>query len=262
MNYSEDHFNYYIRSTYNLDSILRDTFNRKEGSYVSESNVLIIKVLNSCYENEGDTNMFLIEFIENHILQCESRLLTAKKYKEQLSKEDFQYDWKLLVENRHISYLISKINSLKIWVNEKSEMNLQQLVDQEGNLKLFDSKKEKIESNLLNFGFFELQKVKTLSYEGKQELIKLIAVNDNLTQMDSISYSVAMFDYLGFFIYLEEKHFSYNKRKMQLEISKWFESDKDGRRIRGLINSLSKNAEKYNSYKFKAKVIEDYQKIK
>ena len=76
---------------------------------------------------------------------------------------------------------------------------------------------------------------------------------------------MAMFDYLDYFNYLERNHFE-TKRKLFIEVSKWFNSDKDGRAIKGNISSLMKtsmeNKKRYTAFQHKENVIKDYEQVK
>ncbi|MEO9967179.1 MAG: hypothetical protein ABJF11_15375 [Reichenbachiella sp.] len=122
---------------------------------------------------------------------------------------------------------------------------------------LLKSNAEKINAKLVDFGFFELAKVKVLSAEDCSKLIGMIVENQ-------LSYVIAMFDFLGFIRHLDNEYFKL-KGKRNNEISKWFQSDKDGRAIRGYINSLSKKPEgkdRYKAYLHKEKVQKDYQRLK
>ena len=80
-----------------------------------------------------------------------------------------------------------------------------------------------------------------------------------------LPYAIAMFDYLEFIPYLEKKHFD-SKYKLNREVSKWFDSDKDGRAVKGNISSLLKNTtenkDRYTAYKHKENVIKDYELLK
>lgn len=120
------------------------------------------------------------------------------------------------------------------------------------------TKAEILTQQLSKFGFFELEKIKSLSNQNTKTVIEKISEN-------GIPYAVAMFDYLGFISYLENNYF---KTQYQLikEISKWFNSDNQGRAIKGNINSLinhsTENKERYTAYKHKEKVSFDYEQLR
>lgn len=120
------------------------------------------------------------------------------------------------------------------------------------------TKADLLTEQLSQYGFFELEKVKTLSEQSKVSIIEKIAES-------GLPYAIAMFDYLQFIPYLEKKHFD-SKYKLKREISKWFDSDKEGRAVRGNISSLLKNTtenkDRYTAYKHKENVIKDYELLK
>ena len=101
-------------------------------------------------------------------------------------------------------------------------------------------------------------KVKKLSEPNKQSLVELISTN-------GLPYSIAMFDFLGFLKHIESEHFK-TKYKLNKEVTKWFNSDKDGRAVKGNISSLSdystENKSKYTAHTHKETVKKDYQKLK
>lgn len=115
-----------------------------------------------------------------------------------------------------------------------------------------------LKEQLSQYGFFELEKVKTLSEQSKVSIIEKIAES-------GLPYAIAMFDYLQFIPYLEKKHFD-SKYKLNRAVSKWFDSDKEGRAVKGNISSLLKNTtenkDRYTAYKHKENVIKDYELLK
>lgn len=120
------------------------------------------------------------------------------------------------------------------------------------------TKSDILKEQLSQYGFFELEKVKTLSEQSKVSIIEKIAES-------GLPYAIAMFDYLEFIPYLEKKHFD-SKYKLNREVSKWFDSDKEGRAVKGNISSLLKNTtenkDRYTAYKHKENVIKDYELLK
>ena len=120
------------------------------------------------------------------------------------------------------------------------------------------TKADLLKEQLSQYGFFELEKVKTLSEQSKVSIIEKIAES-------GLPYAIAMFDYLQFIPYLEKKHFD-SKYKLNREVSKWFDSDKEGRAVKGNISSLLKNTtenkDRYTAYKHKENVIKDYELLK
>lgn len=120
------------------------------------------------------------------------------------------------------------------------------------------TKADILKEQLSQYGFFELEKVKTLSEQSKVSIIEKIAES-------GLPYAIAMFDYLQFIPYLEKKHFD-SKYKLNREVSKWFDSDKEGRAVKGNISSLLKNTtenkDRYTAYKHKENVIKYYELLK
>lgn len=127
-----------------------------------------------------------------------------------------------------------------------------------GELQQTPTKTEILKAELGKYGFFELSKVKQLSEQSKQNLIDLISTK-------GLPYSIAMFEYLGFLKHIENEHFI-TKYKLNKEVAKWFNSDKDGRAVKGNISSLSdhssENKSKYTAHTHKETVKTDYQKLK
>lgn len=121
-----------------------------------------------------------------------------------------------------------------------------------------ETKTDKIKSELGKYGFFELPKVKQISEQSKQSLIELISTK-------GLPYSIAMFDFLDFLNHIKNEHFK-TKYKLNIEVAKWFNSDKEGRAVKGNISSLSdystENKSKYTAHTHKETVIKDYQKLK
>jgi hypothetical protein len=121
-----------------------------------------------------------------------------------------------------------------------------------------ETKTEKLKAVLGKYGFFELPKVKLLSEPSKQSLIKFIGEND-------LPYSIAMLDFLDFLKHLEKEYFK-TKYKLNIEVSKWFDSDKDGRGVKGNISVLSENSNenksKFTAHLHKETVEIDYQNLK
>lgn len=120
------------------------------------------------------------------------------------------------------------------------------------------TKADILKEQLSQYGFFELEKVKTLSEQSKDSIIEKIAES-------GLPYAIAMFDYLQFISYLEKKHFD-SKYKLNIEVSKWFDRDKKGRAVKGNISSLLKNTtenkDRYTAYTHKENVIKDYEQLK
>jgi hypothetical protein len=121
-----------------------------------------------------------------------------------------------------------------------------------------ETKTEKIITELTKYGFFELDKVRCLSEPNKQILCESIITK-------GLPYSIALFEFLGFIKQLEKEHFN-TKDKLNKEVSKWLNSDRNGRSVKGNISSLSENTtenkSKYTAHLHKENVKIDYKKLK
>lgn len=140
---------------------------------------------------------------------------------------------------------------IKDWI--KQQPNIEPLPPQP-----IKTKTDILNEQLSKYGFFELEKVKTLSEQSKVSIIEKIAES-------GLPYAIAMFDYLQYISYLEKKHFD-SKYKLNREVSKWFDSDKEGRAVKGNISSLLKNTtenkDRYTAYRHKENVIKDFEQLK
>ena len=118
------------------------------------------------------------------------------------------------------------------------------------------TKSELLKIKLTEFGFFKLPKIKNLKLDNQILLIEKMVLK-------GIPYTIAMFEYLDFFQYLDREHFS-KIADRNLEIADWFNTDE--RSIRGNKNVLDKgtteNKKRYTSHIHKEKVIEDYELLK
>jgi|GEM_PF-3111299 len=125
-------------------------------------------------------------------------------------------------------------------------------------LKEQETKTDKLKTELDNYGFFNLQMIMQLSEDNKQIIIELISTK-------GLPYSIAMFEYLGFLKHLEKNQFK-SKYQLNKEVSKWFNSDKEGRAVKGNISTLSEysteNKTKYTAHLHKKTVQSDYQNLK
>ena len=119
-----------------------------------------------------------------------------------------------------------------------------------------ETKTSKLQAELGKYGFFELSKVKQLPEPNKLSLIELISTND-------LPYSIAMFEYLGFFKYLRTEHFKTNYELIKA-VAKWFEVSE--RAVKGNISVLnedsSENRGRYTADQYKQKVQKGHEKLK
>jgi hypothetical protein len=120
-----------------------------------------------------------------------------------------------------------------------------------------DNSIDKLNVKLNEYNFFHLEKVKILSPEKQQNLVKMIFSGN-------MGYTVAMLEFLGFFDYLQSEVFKTKKEMFQV-VSLIFEYEKSGRSISGQHSSLSPMYQdlngKYNAYKYKDQVNIDYQQL-
>lgn len=121
-----------------------------------------------------------------------------------------------------------------------------------------ETKAGKLKIELDKYGFFDIPSVKTLSDGNKEKLFELISSKD-------LPYCIAMFEFLGFLKHLEQEHFQ-SKYAMNKGISKWFNSDTQGRTVKGNISSLleytNENKQRYTAHLHKETVQKDYQNLK
>ena len=116
-----------------------------------------------------------------------------------------------------------------------------------------ESKADKLKTELVKYGFFELEKVKCLTPDSKNQLVKLISQN--------MAYGIAMFDFLKFCDYLENEKGT--KYKANIILTRLYnEKAKDGTTARHYRSSLVKNNPRYTSYLHKESVQHDYQELK
>lgn len=118
------------------------------------------------------------------------------------------------------------------------------------------TKFETLKSNLYNKGFYELSKFKTLSPDSQLKLIDLMILNGT-------PYSMAMFDYVGFFRYLESEK-QLTKTDIFKRLAAIFDCSKDC--IKGNYYSLDEHSKydkkRYTSHLHKEKVKIDYHSLK
>ncbi len=121
-----------------------------------------------------------------------------------------------------------------------------------------ETKSNLLREELGKYGFYELPMIKQLSDRSKQKLIELVI-------QKGLPYSIAMFEFLGFLKHIKNEHFK-TKYQLNKEVAKWFNSDKEGRAVKGNISSLSdyskENKNKYTAYIHKDAVKNDYKKLK
>ena len=111
---------------------------------------------------------------------------------------------------------------------------------------------------LSEYGFFEIEKIKHLSEAGKASIIKKLSESP-------LAYVIAMLDYLQFITHLEKNYLKI-KKQLNRQVSQWFDSDKEGRAVKGNISVLSKNTKedkkRYKAHLHKENVIKEYEQLK
>ena len=120
------------------------------------------------------------------------------------------------------------------------------------------SKSEILKEHLTRHKFLELPKVKVLSNDSKQKLLRLLTDNE-------MPYCIAMFEYLEFLQFLEKEYYK-TKDKLHRGLSEFFDVDKSGRSIKGNISVLlaysKEDKTRYTAHKYQETVIKDYEKLK
>lgn len=146
---------------------------------------------------------------------------------------------------------------IRAWFEDEKRF-IAELIPIVGNLDTPEEKPDLLLSGLHEYGFFELSKVRELASYKIKDLVDLIRKN-------SIPYKIAMFEYLGF-IELIDKRLNRIITKRNRVISKWFNSDKNGRTVKGNISSLfaksNEDKERYTAHLHKQTVEKDYQNLK
>ncbi|MDP1746205.1 MAG: hypothetical protein Q8L90_11540 [Bacteroidota bacterium] len=121
-----------------------------------------------------------------------------------------------------------------------------------------ETKTDKLKNTLCKFGFLNLPMVKDLTPQQQEQIIVLLSSN-------KLPYQIAMIDYLGFIKYIEKEHFQ-AKYKLHKELSKWFDSDKEGRAVKANISCLlensTENKNRYTAHLHKETVKKDYEQLK
>ena len=164
--------------------------------------------------------------------------------------------WRIPYDSKPYPKLTVKRNSIIWWdFTNEHDLNLVSKNNYENDSVDDDSVliHSGLEDNLQKGGFYNLDKVQSLSEIGQNNLVKLL--------LQSMAYSIAMFDYLGFCEFLDKEKAT--KEKANHFLSKLFNYNaKDGTQARHYRNSLIANKSRYTSYLHKEKVIKDYEQLK
>ena len=179
------------------------------------------------------------------------------KHTIELIQEDLRIKNELLLgdySNGEIKYL----RVLKQWLTNHKEYfkDISKYIDNK--VQPVPSKSNNIIKLFEAHGFFNLPKVRALSTNNVAKLSTLITSN-------KLPYQIAMMHFLGFIEHLEKEHFGSNF-KLTKELAKWLGSSKDGRAIKGHINSLlpnsTENLQRYTAHLHKETVQNDYTALK
>lgn len=190
-----------------------------------------------------DSKLRLLEFDEYEKLKY---LIEAQLNGIVLDKAKTQTEYNIAVKKR-----IKRELKIKTKLGNNSNVNETKTVT------LKKTETDQLKVILTKYGFFNLSMVENLSEANKNKIVELLNSN-------KIPYRIAMFNFLGYIEYLKNEHFKI-KKDLNVKLSNWFNSDKDGRNIRGNINSLStvtnENKTRYTAYKYKEKVQKDYKTL-
>ncbi len=151
-----------------------------------------------------------------------------------------------------------KMKKLELLTNKESENTTKKeevIIDINNRSNLnFNDKIKKIQNLLTTYNFYELDKIKILSDESKELLVKNLIEN-------KIPYIICMFDFLGFIKHLT--NILTTKIKVAKELSKFL--DISDRTIIGHINVLNdgskEKSSRYTSLIYKENVEDFYNKL-
>lgn len=198
------------------------------------------------------------KLVTNEIEKYQSKLNSdrhKKLYDILIVRGDNNYEIPLFAKTDRDGYSFQDYINVEVW---HAYLKWLQKFRVEKDVQSKQTKTEILKDQLSQYGFFELEKVKTLSVQSQVSLIERISEN-------GLPYAIAMFDYLQFIQYLEREHFD-SKYKLNKTVSNWFDSDKEGRAVKGNISSLLKNStenkDRYTAHKHKEKVVNDYELLK
>lgn len=174
-----------------------------------------------------------------------------------------------LLEDFLLTHLVGKIEDLYAVLSTDTSWicNLYEFLPNEYELRLGvknkvptqtkkeETRSEKLYKQFQQFGLFDLPRVDPLTGESKRRLIELIATK-------KMPYIIALFDHIGFISHLDKNHFK-TKEKRNQKISEWFEADKEGRTVKGNINSLvNRTTKRYTAYQYQEQVQKDLNNLK
>jgi|GEM_PF-4419973 len=249
-----------IQFPYKFPQLIKEYYDLKISEYLQKKKQ---KVGDIYFENiEKDI------FIQDQILWANKEIEDSNQ-----QKSTYKYNWNL----PDIEKLIDKIEVLKSYVGflsmeqatslkgkaapinnnlPLSQTNYPLSSDTLIEVEVLQSKTDFLKIEFEKYGFFKLEKVKALSPNNADLLIKKLCES-------KIPYAIAMMDYLGFIKHLELEFFKSSFQINKL-ISGWFNSDVDGRTVRGNRSSLTKppTEKRYTAHNHKENVEKDYKNLK
>lgn len=216
---------------------------------------IVLESLQLEYE-EAQIDFNVIYYFKNHV--C----LTPNEVNVKLLEMDnFQFETEILAYEYNKSRMHEK-DLLEVF--RLSDHMLNQIKGSRKEIRLKDvdlvkeleTKTNKLKNNLKENGFYNLSSVKSLTKENTDKLIEMIATNN-------ASYTMAMFDFLGYFKLLDDEYFI-SLEKRHKAIATWLNVGE--RTIKGYYYSLkevtNENKNRYTAHEYKETVKKDYEKLK
>jgi len=224
------------------------------------------------YSGTAKAQLHTKKSLQEALLKVTDELLTKvsgdKLFKNGVIKDVDKLEIDLIVQERQQELKDGYLNNaeksdkryrtaIKNWLNDEQNfwkkvnpyLKAQQVKDE-------PTKAQKLTEKLKPIGFFDLDKVKSLSSQGQINLVELIAEKQ-------IPYAIAMLNYLGFIESLTKNHYS-SKVKLNKEVAKMLLTA--DRNIKGNINVLSsvskENRTRYTAHEHQEQVKKDYEKLK
>jgi hypothetical protein len=173
--------------------------------------------------------------------------------------KDVHFPWDMISTNISIEFL--ETERLRQKPHANNSLNIEDPFLENGvsedSMKEKKTKSKDLYEIFDNYGLFNIKKTAPLTQQNRDKFIELLLSK-------ALPYKVAMIDYLGFFEFLFREQFN-SRHSMYSEISKWFNSDKGGRNIRGNHSVLSKSStedkQRYTAHLHKETVKKDYQML-
>jgi len=229
-----------------------DTFNR------IANRLAALNFFQVWFETEHDGKRLNLRNNESIITPENWERLSGEFFTQRMGRysEHFTIEDKIKLEFAAIESLVPNTIDQRV-VKERYKEYLERRLERPEVLHV-ETKTDKLKAELGKYGFYELPTVKPLKEQSKQSLVELISSN-------GLPYSIAMLDYLGFLIHLERCHFKTKKNRSKT-VSEWLDSDKDGRAVRGNMDTLTKiptdKNQRYTAYLHKERVKKDYEELR